>query len=138
MDTANGLTMDPNPPPSRNPNLDLLEEQNEKELYKRMPGFVGLRDETDPLRAEAEAMRATVSGSTSPLPPVSGPQRVTGELLASEYGILPLSNFSKASRLQRLPSRVSAQRLGTGRSVREMSLQRIAKPFYKKHVCRSH
>lgn len=79
MDTANGLTMDPNPPPSRNPNLDLLEERNEKDLYKHMPGFVGLRDETDPLKAEEEAMRATASGTASPLPPVSGPQRVTGE-----------------------------------------------------------
>jgi hypothetical protein len=81
MDNMNGLTMDPNPPPSRNPNIDLLEERSEKEIFKHMPGFVGLRDELDPLKAEADAMRATMSGSNSPVPPVSGPQRVTGECL---------------------------------------------------------
>jgi hypothetical protein len=79
MDTANGLTMDTHPAPSKNPNLELMEEMSEKNLYKRMPGFVGLRDETDPLKAEAEAMRATVNGASSPAPAINGPQRVTGE-----------------------------------------------------------
>lgn len=76
--------MDPNPTPSKKDaatNLDLMEEVNEKNLYKRMPGFVGLRDETDPIKAESEAMRAALtSGTASPVPQVNGPQRVTGEL----------------------------------------------------------
>lgn len=56
-----------------------MEELSEKNLYKRMPGFAGLRDETDPLKAETEAIRATMSGASSPAPQVNGPQRVTGE-----------------------------------------------------------
>lgn len=73
--------MDPNPQPSsRKPtNLDLMEELSEKNLYSRMPGFGGLRDETDPIKAEEGAMRALQSGQASPAPVVNGPQRVTGE-----------------------------------------------------------
>lgn len=79
------LTTDAPQPKSKNPNLDLMEELSEKNLYKRMPGFVGLRDETDPMRAEQEAMRVAVSGQASPVPQVSGPQTVTGE-----SSVLPL------------------------------------------------
>ncbi|KAI5455542.1 AMP deaminase [Naganishia albida] len=74
---AMDLTTDAPQPKSKNPNLDLMEELSEKNLYKRMPGFVGLRDETDPMRAEQEAMRVAVSGQASPVPQVSGPQTVT-------------------------------------------------------------
>jgi hypothetical protein len=93
IDHPNGLTMDTRPPPSHATNIDLLEEVYEKNLYQRMPGFVGLRDETDPLKAEKEAMKATVNGTSSPAPVVDGPQRATGESFSFLLvAFLPLSS----------------------------------------------
>ncbi|KAJ9109547.1 hypothetical protein QFC20_003293 [Naganishia adeliensis] len=115
-DAMDGLTMDPNPTPSKKDaatNLDLMEEVNEKNLYKRMPGFVGLRDETDPIKAESEAMRAALtSGTASPAPPqVNGPQRVTDNGIISELEGL-YDRFAHCLELRDKYMEISLQRLG--------------------------
>ncbi|KAJ9123270.1 hypothetical protein QFC22_001468 [Naganishia vaughanmartiniae] len=110
-DHPNGLTMDTHPPPSHGTNIDLLEEVFEKNLYKHMPGFVGLRDETDPLDAEKEAMKATVSGTASPAPAVNGPQKITDNGIISELEGL-YERFSNCLSLRDKYMEISLQRLG--------------------------